>query len=111
MNFLRNNRVDVLVLDYLLGDEEIDGLPMIKQLMSNFPWLKILLSSTLENTAIVRMALKIGVRGMLVKAVIYRSGECGASGRGGAYLSVRKYGERVLPDFRALCRPEIGFRG
>jgi DNA-binding NarL/FixJ family response regulator len=36
MNFLRNNRVDVLVLDYLLGDEEIDGLPMIKQLMSNF---------------------------------------------------------------------------
>lgn len=61
MNFLRNNRVDVLVLDYLLGDEEIDGLPMIKQLMSNFPWLKILLSSTLENTAIVRMALKLSL--------------------------------------------------
>jgi DNA-binding NarL/FixJ family response regulator len=68
MNFLRNNRVDVLVLDYLLGDEEIDGLPMIKQLMSNFPWLKILLSSTLENTAIVRMALKIGVRGHVGKS-------------------------------------------
>ncbi|AKM86497.1 response regulator [Enterobacter ludwigii] len=68
MNFLRNNRVDVLVLDYLLGDEEIDGLPMIKQLMSTFPWLKILLSSTLENTAIVRMALKIGVRGHVGKS-------------------------------------------
>ncbi|MHA1087301.1 response regulator [Enterobacter ludwigii] len=68
MNFLRNNRVDVLVLDYLLGDEEIDGLPMIKQLMNNFPWLKILLSSTLENTAIVRMALKIGVRGHVGKS-------------------------------------------
>lgn len=57
-----------MVLDYLLGDEEIDGLPMIKQLMSNFPWLKILLSSTLENTAIVRMALKIGVRGHVGKS-------------------------------------------
>jgi DNA-binding NarL/FixJ family response regulator len=58
----------VSVLDYLPGDEEIDGLPMIKQLMSNFPWLKILLSSTLENTAIVRMALKIGVRGHVGKS-------------------------------------------
>lgn len=68
INFLRSNRVDVLILDYLLGDEEIDGLPMIKQLMSNFPWLKILLSSTLENTAIVRMALKAGVRGHVGKS-------------------------------------------
>ncbi|MEL4868822.1 response regulator transcription factor [Pantoea agglomerans] len=68
IHFLRNNRVDVLILDYLLGDEEIDGLPMIKQLMSNFPWLKILLSSTLENTAIVRMALKAGVRGHVGKS-------------------------------------------
>lgn len=37
INFLRSNRIDVLILDYLLGDEDIDGLPMIKQLMSNFP--------------------------------------------------------------------------
>jgi len=68
INFLRSNRVDVLILDYLLGDEDIDGLPMIKQLMSNFPWLKILISSTLENTAIVRMALKAGVRGHIGKS-------------------------------------------
>lgn len=68
INFLRSNRVDVLILDYLLGDEDIDGLPMIKQLMSHFPWLKILISSTLENTAIVRMALKAGVRGHIGKS-------------------------------------------
>ncbi|MBS3048418.1 response regulator transcription factor [Enterobacter mori] len=68
INFLRSNRVDVLILDYLLGDEDIDGLPMIKQLMGNFPWLKILISSTLENTAIVRMALKAGVRGHIGKS-------------------------------------------
>ncbi|HDR2622961.1 TPA: response regulator transcription factor [Enterobacter chuandaensis] len=68
INFLRTNRIDVLILDYLLGDEDIDGLPMIKQLMSNFPWLKILISSTLENTAIVRMALKAGVRGHIGKS-------------------------------------------
>ncbi|WP_379931472.1 response regulator [Enterobacter sichuanensis] len=68
MNFLRTNRIDVLILDYLLGEDDIDGLPMIKQLMSNFPWLKILLSSTLENTAIVRQALKAGVRGHIGKS-------------------------------------------
>lgn len=68
INFLRSNRVDVLILDYLLGDEDIDGLPMIKQLRSHFPWLKILISSTLENTAIVRMALKAGVRGHIGKS-------------------------------------------
>ena len=64
----RTNRIDVLILDYLLGEDDIDGLPMIKQLMSNFPWLKILLSSTLENTAIVRQALKAGVRGHIGKS-------------------------------------------
>ena len=68
MNFLRTNRIDVLILDYLLGEDDIDGLRMIKQLMSNFPWLKILLSSTLENTAIVRQALKAGVRGHIGKS-------------------------------------------
>ncbi|CAH5507123.1 Transcriptional regulatory protein UhpA [Enterobacter cloacae] len=68
INFLRTNRIDVLILDYLLGEDDIDGLPMIKQLMSNFPWLKILLSSTLENTAIVRQALKAGVRGHIGKS-------------------------------------------
>ena len=68
MNFLRTNRIDVLILDYLLGEDDIDGLRMIKQLMSNSPWLKILLSSTLENTAIVRQALKAGVRGHIGKS-------------------------------------------
>jgi DNA-binding NarL/FixJ family response regulator len=65
---LREQEVDVLVLDYLLGDDEMDGLHLIKHLRSHYPRLKILVSSALESPAIVQLVLKAGVRGFVGKS-------------------------------------------
>lgn len=65
---LTNNEIDVLVLDYLLGDEEMDGLHLIKQLRSRYPRLKILVSSSVESPAIVQLVIKAGVRGFIGKS-------------------------------------------
>lgn len=68
MTFLRNNSVDVLVLDYLLGEDELDGLQMVKQLRMQYPQLKILVSSSVEKPAIVKLLLKAGVHGFVGKS-------------------------------------------
>jgi DNA-binding NarL/FixJ family response regulator len=68
MAFLRRNSVDVLVLDYMLGEDEIDGLQMVKQLRLHYPQLKILVSSAVEKPAIVQLLLKAGVHGFVGKS-------------------------------------------
>lgn len=68
MTFLQRNAVDVLVLDYILGDDELDGLQMVKQLRMRYPQLKILISSAVEKPAIVQLLLKAGVQGFVGKS-------------------------------------------
>jgi DNA-binding NarL/FixJ family response regulator len=68
MAFLQRNSVDVLVLDYMLGDDELDGLQMVKQLRVRYPDLKILISSAVEKPAIVQLLLKAGVHGFVGKS-------------------------------------------
>lgn len=65
---LQSVQVDVLVLDFLLGDRELDGLALVKQLRNHFPALKILISSSMESPAIVKMVLTAGVRGFIGKS-------------------------------------------
>ncbi|WAH62010.1 response regulator (plasmid) [Pseudomonas silvicola] len=48
LSWLQKNSADVLVLDYILGGDELDGLSLIKQILSRHPKLKILLSSSME---------------------------------------------------------------
>ncbi len=66
--YLLKNNVDVLVLDYMLGEDEIDGLQMVKQLRMRYPTLKILVSSAVEKPAIVQLLLKAGVHGFVGKS-------------------------------------------
>ncbi|HBZ14549.1 response regulator [Pantoea sp. NPDC088449] len=68
MSFLQQNSVDVLVLDYMLGEEDLDGLQMVKQLRLRYPDLKILVSSSMEKPAIVQLLLKAGVHGFIGKS-------------------------------------------
>jgi DNA-binding NarL/FixJ family response regulator len=68
MTFLQHNTVDVLVLDYMLGDEELDGLQMVKHLRLRYPDLKILVSSSVEKPAIVQLLMKAGVHGFIGKS-------------------------------------------
>ncbi|WP_312663925.1 response regulator transcription factor [Pantoea sp. CTOTU49201] len=65
--FLRNESVDVLVLDYILNPDELDGLSLIKQLKAHYPQLKILLASSIESIAVIRAAFMAGVKGYIGK--------------------------------------------
>lgn len=66
--YMQNHPVDVLILDYLLGDDELDGLQLVKQLRMRHPEMKILISSSMEKPAIVQLLLKAGVKGFVGKS-------------------------------------------
>lgn len=65
--FLRKNKVDVLILDYILNPDELDGLSLIKQLRAHHPHVKILLSSSVESIAVIRAAFLAGIKGYIGK--------------------------------------------
>lgn len=89
LDTLRKKNTDVLILDYILGDEGVDGLVMVQHLRGLYPDLKILVSSSVESPAIVQLILQAGVRGFIGKSKdfkeIIRSIEQVASGK--IYLS------------------------
>lgn len=64
---LRSREVDLLILDYQLGGEEIDGLYLIKYLRAQFPRLKILIYSSIASPAILQLVMHAGVRGYVSK--------------------------------------------
>lgn len=68
MAFLQRQPIDILVLDYMLGEDQLDGLQMVKQLRLHYPQLKILVSSAVEKPAIVQLLLKAGVQGFVGKS-------------------------------------------
>lgn len=67
MNWLPACRPDVLVLDYMLDDDELDGLSLIRQVRSRFPEIPILMTSSMESLAVIHAALLIGVKGYVNK--------------------------------------------
>ncbi|WP_343553474.1 response regulator transcription factor [Pantoea sp.] len=67
MRHLRTEVPDVLILDYILGDEELDGLSLIRQVMNHYPQIKILMSSSVESIAVIRTAYNMGIRGYVSK--------------------------------------------
>ncbi len=67
LDYLQQEHIDVLVLDYILGSEELDGLSLIIQILSRHPGLGILLYSSMENLAVIRAAFKRGIKGYLSK--------------------------------------------
>ena len=52
----------------MLGEDQLDGLQMVKQLRLHYPQLKILVSSAVEKPAIVQLLLKAGVQGFVGKS-------------------------------------------
>lgn len=68
MAALRTVPADLLVIDYSLGVNDIDGLNLIRALKVRFPDSKILVSSSHYNPATVALAMKAGARGFVGKA-------------------------------------------
>lgn len=60
-------KCDVLVLDYLLLDKDPDGLSLIKSILSHYPDINILLSTSVESMAVIRAAYMLGIKGYISK--------------------------------------------
>ncbi|WP_281686877.1 response regulator transcription factor [Pseudomonas citronellolis] len=60
--------VDLLVLDYVLGDDELDGLNLLRMIRRRFPELLILISSSAEKPSVVNLALNAGANGFFGKS-------------------------------------------
>ncbi len=68
MTGLRSESVDVLVLDYTLHPDELDGLNLIRLLRIRFPDVRILIYSATESAATISLCLRAGVRGFIGKS-------------------------------------------
>ncbi|MGN7738576.1 response regulator [Pseudomonas sp. 22526] len=65
---LRHDPVDVLVLDYSLQQDELDGLNLIRLLRIRHPDVRILVSSSAESPATISLALRAGACGFVGKS-------------------------------------------
>lgn len=69
LNGLRNNDVDVLVMDYSLAPDDLDGISLIKHLQNHHPNIELLVVSAYYTSTIVSQALRAGVKGFIGKNV------------------------------------------
>ena len=58
---------DILLLDFALGRDELDGVSLIRVLRARFPACRILVLSTHHEPATVSLALRVGARGFVGK--------------------------------------------
>ena len=70
---LREQEVDLVVMDYSLRSGEVDGLNLIRTLKIRFPRLRLLIISSLYVPATVALALRCGASGFIGKEL--NSGE------------------------------------
>ncbi|KVT68463.1 response regulator transcription factor [Burkholderia ubonensis] len=68
IRWLESNSVDVVLLDYTLGPDEIDGLNLVKLIATRFPDCKILMSSSSDTPATVNMTMRAGALGFFGKS-------------------------------------------
>lgn len=64
---LEKTEVDLLILDYILGDEELDGLSLLRMIRRHWPAVRILISSSAEKPSIVNLTLNAGANGFFGK--------------------------------------------
>ncbi|WP_409319251.1 response regulator [Pseudomonas sp. KCJK9016] len=64
---LRNQAIDLLVLDYQLANDELDGLRLIQSIRKQYPDLKIVIFSSAEHPATINLCIRAGVNGFVGK--------------------------------------------
>ncbi len=67
MSGLAKAPADVLLLDFVLGPDELDGVLLIRALRVKYPDCRILVFSAHHDSATVILALRVGARGFLGK--------------------------------------------
>jgi two-component system capsular synthesis response regulator RcsB len=68
IQWLEDNQADVLLLDYTLGPDDMDGLNLIKLVNTRFPDCKILMTSSNDMPSTVNMTMRAGARGFFGKS-------------------------------------------
>ncbi|CAG9263279.1 cable pilus system response regulator transcription factor CblR [Burkholderia sp. AW33-5] len=68
ISWLESNHADVVLLDYTLGPDEIDGLNLVKLVSTRFPDCKILMTSSSDTPATVNMTMRAGALGFFGKS-------------------------------------------
>lgn len=66
---LHGQTADLVLLDYSLGPDEVDGLNLIRALKVRFPKVRLLVISALHNRATVAMVMRCGADGFIGKEV------------------------------------------
>jgi two-component system capsular synthesis response regulator RcsB len=64
----RQTPVDIVLLDYRLADEDIDGVSLIQRLRAHFPVTRLLVCSVSDNAPTINASLLAGAHGFLSKA-------------------------------------------
>lgn len=62
------NAVDILLLDFMLGHDELDGISLIRALRSRFPDCRLLIFSSRDDSTTVASTLQVGAHGFISKA-------------------------------------------
>ncbi|KVF77267.1 LuxR family transcriptional regulator [Burkholderia sp. FL-7-2-10-S1-D7] len=68
ISWLESNHADVVLLDYTLGPDEIDGLNLVKLVSTRFPDCRILMTSSSDTPATVNMTMRAGALGFFGKS-------------------------------------------
>ncbi|KUY55234.1 LuxR family transcriptional regulator [Burkholderia sp. RF7-non_BP1] len=68
IRWLESNRADVVLLDYTLGPDEIDGLDLVKLINTRFPDCRMLMMSSSDSSATVNMTMRAGALGFFGKS-------------------------------------------
>jgi two-component system capsular synthesis response regulator RcsB len=67
MAALQKEVVDIILLDYSLGPDDVDGLNLIRVLKTHFPAVRLLIMSSFHNPRIVAQAMRYGADGFVGK--------------------------------------------
>lgn len=67
MDALHKQEVDLILMDYLLGPGEIDGLNLMRGLRVRFPGVRLLVMSALHTPAVVALVMRRGAHGFIGK--------------------------------------------
>lgn len=65
---LRNQEADLVILDYQLNEDELDGLRLIQLVRGHYPDLRIVIFSSSERPATVSMSIRAGANGFVGKS-------------------------------------------
>ncbi|MCU1717754.1 response regulator transcription factor [Pseudomonas sp. 5P_3.1_Bac2] len=64
---LQQQPCDILLTDFMMPGEQVDGLGLIRRLRNQYPQMAIVVVTMLDNPALLASVLKLGIQGLVSK--------------------------------------------